>query len=260
MRTDGLLRLCLFVAATATTSLVTAHGQSAVARHSLESTDGLRPLNVSVTPATHLGRKGVRVAMSDALRRRLDSMTPEERNRAAQIGSPDEQLVVIDGPPFGNGVIEAESAGAPLPGAADGARGFVGIAFRLQQDLRTYDAFYLRPTNGRADDQLRRNHSAQYISHPDWPWFRLRSETPGKYESYVDLVAGEWTRVKIEVRGAQARLYVHGQSQPTLVVDDVKSRPDAKGAIALWLDIGTEAFFRDLTVTPNSSGVARNVH
>jgi hypothetical protein len=36
---------------------------------------------------------------------------------------------------------------------------FVGIAFRLQEDLQTYDAFYVRPTNGRADDQERRNHS-----------------------------------------------------------------------------------------------------
>ena len=31
-------------------------------------------------------------------------------------------------------------------GASEGARGFVGIAFRLQDDNRTYDAFYLRPT------------------------------------------------------------------------------------------------------------------
>jgi len=251
MRTDVLLRLCLCVSAAATTSLVTAHGQSAVVQYSLESTDGLRQHNVSATPATHLGKKGIRVTMSEALRRRLERMTPKERNRAAQTGSPDEQLVVIEGPPFGNGVIEAEIAGAPLPGAVDGARGFVGIAFRLQPNLSTYDGFYLRPTNGRADDQIRRNHSAQYISHPDWPWFRLRAETPGKYESYVDLVAAAWTKVKVEVRGAQARLYVHDQSQPTLVVNDVKSGPDAKGAIALWIDIGTEAFFRDLVVTRN---------
>ena len=77
----------------------------------------------------------------------------------------------------------------------------MGIAFRLQNDMRTYDAFYLRPTNGRAEDQERRNRSVQYISHPDWPWFRLRKETPAKYEAYVDLVPGEWTRIKVDVRG-----------------------------------------------------------
>ena len=96
---------------------------------------------------------------------------------------------------------------APAPGAFEGARGFVGIAFRMQEDEKTYDA-YLRPTNGRAKDQERRNHATQYIAHPDWPWSRLRRETPSKYEAYVDLVPDEWTKIKIEVRGGRARLYV----------------------------------------------------
>ena len=114
--------------------------------------------------------------------------------------------------------------------------------------MKTYDAFYLRPTNGRAEDQERRNHAAQYIAHPQWPWMRLRQETPSRYESYVDLVPGAWTRVRIEVRGAQARLFVHDQPQPTLVVNDVKSGATARGAIALWIDAGTIAHFRNLRV------------
>ena len=132
---------------------------------------------------------------------------------------------------------------------AELARGFVGIAFRLQDD-RTYDAFYLRPTNGRAEDQERRNHSAQYISHPEWTWFRLRKETPSRYESYVDLVPGEWAKVRIEVRGDHARLFVNDAPQPTLVVNDVKTGASAKGGVALWLGPGTVAHFRNLTVTP----------
>jgi hypothetical protein len=127
----------------------------------------------------------------------------------------------------------------------------------VQKDARTYDAFYLRPTNGRADDQVRRNHSAQYIAHPDWTWSRLRTESPSKYESYVDLVPGEWTKIRIEVEGARARLFVHGQSQPTLVVNDVKSGPEGRGAVALWLDVSTEAHFRNLTVTPAAERAPR---
>jgi len=97
--------------------------------------------------------------------------------------------------------------------ASSRRRGFVGIAFRLQTDRdpngpQTYDAFYLRPTNGRAEDQERRNHSVQYISHPDWTWSRLRRETPSRYEAYVDLLPDAWTKIRIEVRGAQARLFV----------------------------------------------------
>ncbi len=119
----------------------------------------------------------------------------------------------------------------------------------MQKDAKTYDAFYLRPTNGRADDQVRRNHSTQYISNPAWPWPRLRKETPEKYEAFVDLGPGEWTKVTIEVRGEQARLFVHDQPQPTLVVNDLKTGVAGRGNVALWIGPGTIAHFRNLIVT-----------
>jgi 3-keto-disaccharide hydrolase len=215
----------------------------------LESPAGLRLQNVSATPATWQGRKGLRVELSEETIRRLKAMTPAEQQQAVQQGLV-EQFAVIEASDFGDGVIEAEIAGAPRPDAGEGARGFVGIAFRVQDDLKTYDAFYLRPTNGRADDQVRRNHSAQYISHPDWPWFRLRKEFPEKYEAYVDLVPGEWTKIRIEVQGERAKLFVHGLPQPTLIVNDVKSGAKGRGKVALWIDSGTVAHFRNLTVTP----------
>ena len=211
-------------------------------RYSLTSTRGLRPHNVTVEAETHAGKRGVRVAISDRARRSLQALPMAQQ---AQV----EQLVVLEGTDFADGVIEAEIAGTPARDAGEGARGFVGIAFRVQPDLRTYDAFYLRPTNGRANDQLRRNHAVQYISHPDWTWNRLREETPGKYEAYVDLVADAWTKVRIEVRGDTARLFVHGQQQPTLVVNDVRSGARARGAVALWIDAGTVAHFRDVRIT-----------
>jgi hypothetical protein len=61
---------------------------------------------------------------------------------------------------------------------------------------------------------------------------------------------GAWTRIEIEVKGDRARLYVNGQDQPTLVINDVKSGAQGKGAIALWIDQGTIAHFRDQSVTP----------
>jgi len=207
----------------------------------LTTTSGLRLHNVTATPATYAGKRGVLVVLSDSARVALQA--------AGQQAANIEELAIIDGTDFGNGVIEAEISGEPAKDAPAGARGFVGIAFRVQPDLRTYDAFYLRPTNGRADDQERRNHSAQYISHPDWPWARLRQETPSKYEAYVDLSPGVWTQIRIEVQGDKAKLFVHGQPQPTLVVNDVKSGAQAHGAIALWIDAGTVAHFRNLRVT-----------
>lgn len=205
----------------------------------LATADGLALINAKAEPVTHKGRSGLRIVVSDEA---LSRYTPADGEL--------NPLALIDGLEFSNGIIEAEIAGEPAPGAGEGARGFVGIAFRMQKDTKTYDAFYLRPTNGRAEDQVRRNHSAQYISNPAWPWPRLRKETPEKYEAYVDLVPGEWTKVKIEVRGEQARLYVHDQPQPTLVINDVKSGAQAKGAVALWVGPGTIAHFRNVVVKP----------
>lgn len=190
----------------------------------------LKPLNVKIGNVTYQGRPALQAA---------DAGTAGDGHL----------LVILPGSDFQDGVIELDLAGNVLPGAAGGARGFVGIAFRVQQDHKAYEAFYLRPANGRADDQVRRNHSTQYISHPEWTWSRLREEFPKKYESYADLVPGAWTRVKIEVRGEKARLYVHGAEQPCLIVNDLRGGV-RRGALALWIGPGTVAHFANLRIGP----------
>jgi hypothetical protein len=149
---------------------------------------------------------------------------------------------------FRDGIIELEVAGEPGPGASQAARGFVGVAFRVAPDVASFECFYIRPTNGRAEDQVRRNHSSQYISYPGYPWELLREKHPEKYESYVDLVPAALTALKIEVRGDKARLFVHGAAQPTLIVNDLKQAP-REGSIALWIGPGTIGHFADLRVT-----------
>ena len=158
-----------------------------------------------------------------------------------------EAYAVVKGAPFQNGTIEVEMAGLPAKGAAEGARGFIGVAFRLRDGRFEY--IYLRPTNGRADDQVRRNHSTQYSSFPDFDFARSRKEAPEKYESYVDLEPGVWTTVRITVQGTAARLYVHGAPQPVLIVNDLKLG-DSSGDVALWIGPGTEGYFTGLSVKP----------
>jgi len=158
-------------------------------------------------------------------------------------------LALLKDSSFRNGAIEVELAGKPSAGSFAAARGFVGIAFRVQSGGSKYECIYLRPTNGRADDMLRRNHSTQYSAEPEWGWERLRKESPGVYESYVDLEAGAWTRYKIAVKGTRAELYVHDAAQPCLIVKDLKLG-DATGAVALWVGPGTEAYFTNLKITP----------
>ena len=157
-------------------------------------------------------------------------------------------MALLNGPEFKDGTIELDVAGAPRPGSSAGSRGFIGLSFRTGAHAEWSEVFYLRPTNGRADDQLRRNHSVQYASDPEFPWHRLREESPGGYESYVDLEVGAWTRMRVVVSGATARLYVNGASQPVLVISDLK-HGDRPGRIALWAHVETDAYFGPIALT-----------
>ena len=156
-----------------------------------------------------------------------------------------EAYAVVKDAVFHNGAIEVELAGRPAGGAAAAARGFIGIAFRIQNDRFEY--IYLRPTNGRADDQVRRNHSTQYSAYPDFSFAVARQQAPEKYESYVDLEPGVWTRYRITVDGTKARLNVHGATEPCLIVNDLKLG-DSSGGVALWIGPGTEGYFTGLEI------------
>ncbi|HVT15180.1 MAG TPA: serine hydrolase domain-containing protein [Thermoanaerobaculia bacterium] len=196
----------------------------------LDSTGGLELVNVKAEVQTYRGRRALRLLEQPGI-------TPDGEHAIAVLASSD----------FKDGTIEVDVAGAPRQGAIEQARGFIGVAFRVQPHAARFEYFYLRPTNGRAEDQLRRNHATQYASHPDYPWERLRKEQPGVYESYVDLEAGAWTHLKMVVSGRDARLYLHGAEQPCLIVHDLKLG-DTHGRIALWIGLDTEGYFSNLTV------------
>ena len=159
-----------------------------------------------------------------------------------------EGVALVNGVEFKNGTIEVDVAGLPGTDSGEGARGFVGIAFRSAAHAEAFECVYIRPTNGRADDQLRRNHSTQYVSEPQFPWQKLRAENPGVYESYVDLETGVWTHLRLDVDGVRARLFVNGAPQPALIVNDLK-RGVVSGQVGLWIGSGTEAYFRNLQIS-----------
>lgn len=192
-----------------------------------QTADRLSGKNVSIVQTNHKGRSAIQVVAA-----------PDAPNASS--------YAVVKDVLFRDGAIEVDVAGQPAAGAGGGARGFIGIAFRLQGD-GSYEYIYLRPTNGRAEDQIRRNHSTQYSSHPDFDFARSRQEAPEKYESYVDLEPGVWTKYRIEVEGRKARLYVHGAEHPCLIVNDLKLEP-REGGVALWVGPGTEGYFANLKI------------
>jgi hypothetical protein len=198
---------------------------------SLDSPANLKLIQVKAEAATFKGRKAVRIT---------DAAPPT----AGDAG----RVALLPNIRLQDGVIEVDLTGDVMPDVGPGARGFVGLVFRSATDGSRFECFYLRPTNGRADDQVRRNHSAQYISVPGFPWQLLREKFPEKYESYVDLQPGEWTQVKIVAKGDHAQLFVHGAAQPTLIVNDLK-QPVTSGGVGLWVGPGTVAHFANLRVT-----------
>jgi hypothetical protein len=175
-------------------------------------------------------------------------ITTYHGERALKMTGNGDAMAIVKNLTFRNGTIDVDVSGTPAQGASEGARGFIGVSFRVQADGLHHERFYVRPTNGRADDQLRRNHSAQYVSEPEWPWERLRKENPGVYESYADMQPGEWLHLRIVVQGTNASLYVGNAPQPCLLVHDLKMG-EKEGAIALWIGPGTEGYFRNLKIT-----------
>lgn len=153
----------------------------------------------------------------------------------------------LKGVNFENGRIEVKVLSRLLESAPDFARGFIGVAFGIDESNSKFQAIYIRPTNGRAENQFRRNHSVQYFSYPEYKFDRLRKEFPETYETYADIDLDEWITLRLEINGSKVHLYINGQKHPSFIVEEMKG--DAKsGSVALWVDIGTEGYFKDLKI------------
>lgn len=193
----------------------------------------LQAVGVSMATESVKGKKAVRV-VKDTTVKEFDEPT----------------FVKIRGTKFTNGTIEVKVLSRLMKDAPEFARGFIGIAFRINDSSNRFESIYLRPTNARSEEQVRRNHSIQYFSYPDYKFQRLRKEAPEQFESYVDMALNEWITLRIVVNGQQAKLYVNNNRFPSLIVNDLKLGASISGSIGLWVDVGTEGFFRDLKIYP----------
>jgi hypothetical protein len=193
--------------------------------------NNLKAVNVSMSIEKLMGKEVVKVIKDSTL---------------TQANAP--TFALLKSVTFKNGTIELKVLSRLLPNAGPGSRGFIGIAFRINDSVSKFENIYIRPSNGRADDQVRRNHSTQYVSYPDHPFSRLRQEAPEKYESYADMALNEWITIKIVVLDSQAKLFINDAKQPCLIVNDLKHGSNLAGSIGLWVDGGTEGYFADLRV------------
>jgi hypothetical protein len=202
----------------------------------------------ALTDQTQLQVKGGKLETVEYLGRKAIRLTTQ---------SEDGVFAVLNGAEIQDGTIDADIAlkittppGVRMPG-------FVGIAFRTTPDASQYDLFYLRPRNSHAEDQAMRNHSVQYVAAPGYDWYKLRREWPWIYESYTDLSPETWTKVKIEVHGRKAKLYVNGSEDPSLIVNGLKGE-NLVGGVALWGYSGEEAYFSNVKVTSEKPEAVTN--
>jgi hypothetical protein len=221
-------RLSYRVATALAASCLFAQTPARVQTFSLTDTTGLSAPNVKTEAVSYLGRKCVRMTVA---------------------GEDNGGLELLPGTDFQDGVIEADFALKITTPPGVRYPGFVGIAFRARPDASHYELFYVRPGNSDAADQAMRNHAVQYVSEPDFGWYRLRREWTSIYETHAELAMETWTKMRIEVAGRAAKLYLNGSAKPSLVVDGLKGE-DLHGAVGLWGYTNEEAYFSNVRITP----------
>jgi hypothetical protein len=124
-------------------------------------------------------------------------------------------------------------------------RGFVGFDFRLDKDGINYEEVYFRQHQSGYPDALQ--YTPILNTGRNWQIFN----GPG-FTGAVDIPKNEWFHLRLEVTGAQAKLYVKDMEKPALVMDDLKSGVQ-KGQVALY-DLTGETYFSNFEVrtTPDA--------
>jgi len=202
--------------------------------------EGAELRSVVATPATRDGRQVLRVSLTDEV----------TLHGAPGVDYVDQPTFVILPVPFENGTLEVDVCSGLNALAPDYARGFAGLAYRISDAREWFEAVYVRPLNGRSlnPPTPRERRTIQYFAYPDWPFDRLREERPdGPYEPGADIVPGAWLTLKVHVDGDRLTAWIDGVEvlsvAPSLV-------PASRGHIGLFVDIGTEAYFSNLRITP----------
>jgi hypothetical protein len=132
--------------------------------------------------------------------------------------------------------------------ATPAKRGFFGLQFRLADDGATAEWVYLRQHKSGLPDAMQ--YTPVLNNGGNWQIY----SGPG-FTGAVDIPKDEWFHLRLEVAGAQARLFVKDMDKPALVMSDLKSGVQ-KGQIALYVLTG-ETYFSNFQVrtTPDAPWV-----
>jgi hypothetical protein len=123
--------------------------------------------------------------------------------------------------------------------ATPAIRGFAGFDFRIDKDQANYEEVYLRQHESGLPDAMQ--YTPVLSTGRNWQLFN----GPG-FTGAVDIPKSQWFHLRLEVTGAQAKLYVKDMEKPALVMDDLKSGVQ-RGQIALY-DLTGETYFSNFEV------------
>lgn len=206
----------------------------------LDKVNDLTLHKVTAHAAVYQGRTALKIELTDDIQERI--LKGQGSNFPAFAILPVE---------FKNGIIEVDLAGELNGKGAPDARAFVGVAFHVPADNSTYEAIYLRMTNGRlakpTPAEPRISRAIQYTAHPDFHWPVSRKEYPGKYEKGANIAPGVWIALRLEISGSEVKAFINNEKEPALTVSDLKFG-DAIGKVGLWVDDGTVAYFSNLRI------------
>lgn len=118
--------------------------------------------------------------------------------------------------------------------ATPAKRGFFGIQFRMSNDGANGEWVYLRQHKSGLPDAMQ--YTPVLNTGANWQIFN----GPG-FTGAVDIPKDTWFHLRLEVTGAQAKLYVKDMDKPALVMDDLKSGVQ-KGQVALYVLTGVTYF------------------
>jgi len=129
--------------------------------------------------------------------------------------------------------------------ATTARRGFFGFDVRIDKDGRNAEEIYLRPHQSGYPDAMQ--YTPVLNTGRNWQLYN----GPG-FTGAVDIPRDEWFHLRLEVTGAQAKLYVKDMGKPALEMTDLKTGIQ-QGQVAL-MDLFGETFFSnfEVHVTPDT--------
>ncbi len=134
--------------------------------------------------------------------------------------------------------------------ATPATRGFFGIQFRIASDGANAEWVYLRQHKSGLPDAMQ--YTPVLNTGLNWQIYN----GPG-FTGAVDIPKDVWFHVRLEVLGAQAKLYVKDMDKPALVMNDLKSGVQ-KGQLALAVLTGATYFSNfEVRTTPETAWVRR---